>query len=65
MLAMLAVIDAFIAVDGLQDEGACWAPTAIWPSIMLTHWGRKVCTQMETVFCFPDVLMVHATQHVV
>eukprot|EP00891_Asterochloris_glomerata_P004390 jgi/Astpho2/4390/Aster-00009 len=24
-----------------HDEGACWAPTAIWPSIMLTHWGRK------------------------
>eukprot|EP00891_Asterochloris_glomerata_P004391 jgi/Astpho2/4391/e_gw1.00067.84.1_t len=24
-----------------HDEGACWAPNAIWPSIMLTHWGRK------------------------
>ena len=31
-------------VESLQDEGACWAPNAIWPSIMLTHWGRKVCT---------------------
>ena len=31
-------------VESLQDEGACWAPNAIWPSIMLTHWGCKVYT---------------------
>ena len=62
---MPTVVDALIAVGGLQDEGACWAPTAIWPSIMLTHRGRKVCTQKATSFCFPDVLMVHAMQHVV
>ena len=31
-------------VESLQDEGACWAPNAIWPSIMLMHWGRKVYT---------------------
>eukprot|EP00854_Cymbomonas_tetramitiformis_P002550 gene2550-3302_t len=23
-----------------HDEGACFAPKEIWPSIMLTHWGR-------------------------
>lgn len=23
-----------------HDEGACWAPREIWPSIMLTHWGK-------------------------
>ena len=46
--AMLTPFDAVVAVADLQDEGACWAPTAIWPSIMLTHWGRKVCTEMGT-----------------
>lgn len=23
-----------------HDEGACFAPKEIWPSIMITHWGR-------------------------
>ncbi|KAG1663565.1 hypothetical protein FOA52_013185 [Chlamydomonas sp. UWO 241] len=23
-----------------HDEGACYAPSEIWPGIMLTHWGR-------------------------
>jgi hypothetical protein len=21
--------------------GPCWAPTEIWPGIMLSHWGRR------------------------
>ena len=24
-----------------HDEGACWAPAAVWPAIMLSHWGRS------------------------
>jgi hypothetical protein len=23
-----------------HDEGACWAPNEVTPSIWLTHWGR-------------------------
>ncbi len=25
-----------------HDEGSCWAPAEIRPSIILSHWGRKV-----------------------
>ncbi len=25
-----------------HDEGSCWAPSEIRPSIILSHWGRKV-----------------------
>ncbi len=25
-----------------HDEGSCWAPKEIRPSIILSHWGRKV-----------------------
>lgn len=24
-----------------HDEGSCYVPTAIRPSIILSHWGRK------------------------
>ena len=24
-----------------HDEGSCWVPAAIRPSIILSHWGRK------------------------
>ena len=26
-----------------HDEGPCWVPTELWPSIILSHWGRKAC----------------------
>jgi hypothetical protein len=34
-----------------HDEGACFAPKEIWPSIMITHWGRKVpvCVRLNYV----------------
>ena len=25
-----------------HDEGSCWVPSELRPSIILSHWGRKV-----------------------
>ncbi len=26
-----------------HDEGSCWVPAELRSSIILSHWGRKVC----------------------
>ena len=39
-----------------HDEGSCWVPAELRPSIILSHWGRKVsrgccCTHTTSLLC--------------
>ena len=33
-----------------HDEGSCWVPSELRPSIILSHWGRKVGPLLLQVF---------------
>eukprot|EP00798_Chlamydomonas_sp_ICE-L_P028910 gene28910-32105_t len=38
----------------LHDEGACWAPNDVVPSIWLTHWGRLELNHTSNSAFLPD-----------
>ncbi len=37
-----------------HDEGACYAPRQIWPSIILSHWGRTDFPHASNTNYAPD-----------